>query len=78
MKAEPVRRMAREKLGITTAGALATALDVDPANMSRYLRGHCQPPSNVIAGLLDLLDEPFEALFEIRPDQAPTRLTSAA
>jgi len=79
MRPDPVRRLAREKLGVTTDTEIARLLDVDRANMSRYLRGRIQPGPTVIAGLMDLLDEPFEVLFEVRPaDPVPEPLAQAA
>lgn len=78
MRPDTVRRLAREKLDVTTDVGIAALLGVDRANMSRYLRGHIQPGPTVIAGLMDLLDEPFEVLFEVRTVGLASELPQAA
>lgn len=60
-----VKRLAHEKLGITTTTALADRIGVDRTNLSRVLNGHHTPGEVVIAGLLGELGASFEDVFTI-------------
>lgn len=71
-----MRRLAREKLGLATDTALATALGIDTGDMSRYLHGQRQPHAPLIASILDLYDEKFETLFEVRAVEEPQPLAA--
>lgn len=60
-----VRQLGRDKLGLRSDRAIAARLDMDPADLSHLLAGHRQPSPQIIAALLDMFGEPFDALFEV-------------
>lgn len=52
---------------LKTDAALATAMGIDPGNLSRVLRGKQQPGPKFIAALCAALDADLDDLFEIVP-----------
>jgi transcriptional regulator with XRE-family HTH domain len=71
MRREAMQRLGRSKLGLNTDTAIADKLGVNRGDMSRYLHGRRLPNAFLIAAILDLYDEPFEHLFEVRLIEEP-------
>jgi transcriptional regulator with XRE-family HTH domain len=66
IRAAELRRLGRYRFGVKSDAALAARLGIYPANLRRLLRGDVQPSGQIIAALLNTLDVPFEALFEVQ------------
>lgn len=64
--------------GMATDDAKAKALGVDPATLSRVLKGRCAPGARFIAGTLSAFPElDFEDLFEVVVTDDTTELVPA-
>lgn len=51
--------------GLKTDTSLAAAMDIDPGNLSRVLRGKQQPGPKFIASLCSALEAELDDLFEV-------------
>ena len=69
LKTEQLTKIRRWK-GLTTDTALAQAMDTDPGNLSRILRGKQQPGPRFIASLCFALDADLNDLFEAVQDDS--------
>lgn len=69
LRTESLGKIRRWK-GLTTDAALAAAMDIDPGNLSRVLRGKQQPGPKFIAALCHALDAELADLFEVIPEEA--------
>lgn len=85
VRKERLRQLGRRKFKVTTDGALAAALGIDPKNFSWLINGRMQPSATTITHLLDSLDVEFEDLFErytpepaASPPTNPEAATTAA
>ena len=64
LKSEMVAKIRGWK-GLKTDASLAEAMDIDPGNLSRVLRGKQQPGPRFIASLCTALDADLADLFEV-------------
>ncbi|MFQ6170399.1 helix-turn-helix domain-containing protein [Oryzobacter sp. R7] len=64
LKVEQLAKI-RRWTGLTTDTALATAMQIDPGNLSRVLRGKQQPGPRFIAALCLALNAELSDLFEV-------------
>ncbi len=56
--------------GVSTDDAASRLIGINPATLSRVLKGTSAPGERFIAGLLLALPEvPFEDLFRVEPDE---------
>lgn len=56
-------------VGLTTDASLAAAMEVDPGNLSRVLKGTQQPGPKFIASLCSALKADLADLFEVVNDE---------
>lgn len=64
LKSEMVAKIRGWK-GLKTDASLAEAMNIDPGNLSRVLRGKQQPGPRFIASLCAALDADLADLFEV-------------